>query len=62
MPENTTGNRVYQAALDRGVRILPGSAFSVGESDNQFIRISYSCAGPGQLAAGIDTLAGVIDE
>lgn len=61
LPKNVFAQHVKQLAFQQGVSLAAGEGFFVNPSDGEHhLRLTYSCATPGDIEAGIRILAQVI--
>ncbi len=61
LPKNVFAQHVKQLALQQGVSLAAGEGFFVNPSDGEHhLRLTYSCATPDDIEAGIRVLAQVI--
>jgi DNA-binding transcriptional MocR family regulator len=62
LPENVFAQDVKRLALQEGVLVSAGEGFFVNPADGEHkLRLTYSCASPEDIEAGIRILAQVID-
>lgn len=62
LPENVLGRDVKRVAFERGVLVSAGEGFFVNTADGEHtLRLTYSCASPGDIEAGIKILAEIIE-
>jgi 2-aminoadipate transaminase len=56
LPERVSGDALAQAAIRRGVRVLPASDFYVTSGPANYVRLAYSYSPPSAIAEGIRRL------
>ncbi|HXR64861.1 MAG TPA: PLP-dependent aminotransferase family protein, partial [Ktedonobacteraceae bacterium] len=63
LPEYAQAQEIKRLALQRGVTLTAGEGFFVEPTDGMhYLRLTYSCASPEQIEAGIHILAQIIRE
>jgi 2-aminoadipate transaminase len=61
LPEGSYDAAVFDAALARGVAVVPGAGFFVGDPSHRFLRLNFSNRPKEEIETGIATLAASIE-
>ncbi|MGE5653922.1 MAG: PLP-dependent aminotransferase family protein [Bacillota bacterium] len=59
---SVSGDRIYEAALTKGVAVVPGSMFYFDHEPVPFFRLCFAACQPSEIAAGLHLLAMAIQE
>jgi len=60
LPEGSSGDRVFEAALARGIRISPGSMFTNGQRFDRFVRIGCGLPFTAETDAAVRTIGDIV--
>lgn len=60
LPEGASGDALFAAGLERGIKIAPGSMFSAGRRYDGYVRLGIGRAPDAEVAQALRTLGGLV--